>query len=1145
MVMSFSGFWNSLSVYAEDTSSSILISDADKLIQLTPPSIYSGGNSLTVKGRIVFYNPGSSDPEPIRCARVDVKDKDWEFDETVASGLTDDDGYFYFDGIDNDDGWLQDGRDIYVEVFAENWAVDVVDNPGWVELGLGEKTYHANNKDDTREDVSDHSIIDFGTLTPDHRGAYNILNTVLTGWRFLRAQTGISAPQVKVFFKDWFTPSRSFYYGGILPDQPLFIRGLHIQDDNQDQWNEDVILHEYGHFIMDKYADFWTPFSDLYHDYSTSSGRYPLETAWLEGWAHFFSAAARHWAGYPPSEYSDNPQIEDPPNNGDNVEGAIAGVLWDIYDAFNSSEPEDTLELGFDAIWDVLTNYDPMPGYGDDTLAILEYPITELNGWTIGPGITLPGNENVWPIGKDHPWDIYDFWDGWYASWWWEWHGFRYSLWDIFELHGIDVPPDTTPPSNPEIWSSSHNPYVWSADNTVDVRWEPATDDISGAGDYLVIWDNSPSTVPELNALGTTLVIDTNATSPPLAVGDNWWFHVRTRDNAGNWATGATHHGPFYIETTISASINPTTIAQGIEGTVIDPTTPTIVKGYEVPIIGSTTLPAGSVITLKIAGGWRYDPWQRTTEYEPWDDLIPLDVRILSATVGSQGQFTVPFYPDQSGIFTLIALFYDGSGYWHSSKPFQFYVQSQWIRAEAIPDTVYLGQPVNVFGSTNLPPNSTVQLGYWPEDGPSFDTWTSRVVIDSDGNFTDIFKPPFPWTWTEGNWVVGIYQSLMTYYYDLDYFQVVPLPPPTISITPSNATLQPTLGSCVNYTITIHNDGPTDTFFLSLVPPHESHLNREGWTKLNFQYQPGLTVASGQTLTTTLTVTTEGDPVLLGDYEFNVSARYTSWPRSTNTAQATLRVDFTPTLPAVPTGGLAITIQPKITYLPTGTFGWLRNITVSNNQNFDDAITVEITNSGVPIQDQADLNWFNFPRWTARVYIPTGQTVKIPLLIDAPASTANGKYIFRAVAASTADFAITAEDSGTIMIGDTTPPNITEVSQIPLKNNVLPEDEVEVNSTVTDDLSGVKRVTLNCTNGNGTWIIVDMTNIEGNIWNGAIPNFPYSTNLTYVIKAEDNENNTITTEDMGYEHQYRVIPEFPSFLILPLFVFSALIVGAI
>jgi hypothetical protein len=111
---------------------------------------------------------------------------------------------------------------------------------------------------------------------------------------------------------------------------------------------------------------------------------------------------------------------------------------------------------------------------------------------------------------------------------------------------------------------------------------------------------------------------------------------------------------------------------------------------------------------------------------------------------------------------------------------------------------------------------------------------------------------------------------------------------------------------------------------------------------------------------------------------------------------------------------------------------------------------------------------------------------------------------------------------------DATPPNITAVSQIPLENNVQPVNEVKVNATVTDETSGVKQVTLNYTNGNGTWIPVTMTNLEGNVWNATIPAFPQDTNVTYRIIAEDNVNNTITSEDLGYECQYVVIPEFPT-----------------
>ncbi len=127
---------------------------------------------------------------------------------------------------------------------------------------------------------------------------------------------------------------------------------------------------------------------------------------------------------------------------------------------------------------------------------------------------------------------------------------------------------------------------------------------------------------------------------------------------------------------------------------------------------------------------------------------------------------------------------------------------------------------------------------------------------------------------------------------------------------------------------------------------------------------------------------------------------------------------------------------------------------------------------------------------------------------------------------------------------DTTPPNITDIIQFPPKDNVLPEDEVKVNATVTDDVSGVKRVTLfyAYSNGSGTWIrIVNMTNLEGHIWNATIPRFPYCTNVTYAIEAEDNVGNSITTVEMGYDIQYHVIPEFSPFLIMPLFMMATLL----
>jgi len=110
---------------------------------------------------------------------------------------------------------------------------------------------------------------------------------------------------------------------------------------------------------------------------------------------------------------------------------------------------------------------------------------------------------------------------------------------------------------------------------------------------------------------------------------------------------------------------------------------------------------------------------------------------------------------------------------------------------------------------------------------------------------------------------------------------------------------------------------------------------------------------------------------------------------------------------------------------------------------------------------------------------------------------------------------------------DTTTPVITSVVQAPLANEVQPTNSVVVNATVFDELSGIKKVTLEYT-FTATTRYLKMTNVEGNIWSYTIPEFPDGEEITYAIIAEDNAGNTITTEQMGQTYEYQVIPEFPS-----------------
>jgi len=132
--------------------------------------------------------------------------------------------------------------------------------------------------------------------------------------------------------------------------------------------------------------------------------------------------------------------------------------------------------------------------------------------------------------------------------------------------------------------------------------------------------------------------------------------------------------------------------------------------------------------------------------------------------------------------------------------------------------------------------------------------------------------------------------------------------------------------------------------------------------------------------------------------------------------------------------------------------------------------------------------------------------------------------------------------SATIAL-DSTPPNITLVYQTP-SVNVTPENEVRIDAAILD-ANGVKSATLNYTTGNGTWVTVDMTSTGKSMWNASIPAYPNGTDITYTIMAEDTAGNHITTEELGYNYHYQVIPEFPAIMIFPLFLLSTLLIAIV
>lgn len=121
-------------------------------------------------------------------------------------------------------------------------------------------------------------------------------------------------------------------------------------------------------------------------------------------------------------------------------------------------------------------------------------------------------------------------------------------------------------------------------------------------------------------------------------------------------------------------------------------------------------------------------------------------------------------------------------------------------------------------------------------------------------------------------------------------------------------------------------------------------------------------------------------------------------------------------------------------------------------------------------------------------------------------------------------------------LGDTIPPTITNVTQIPANGNVLPDEDVTVLAKVTDDFggSGVANVTLSYSKDNVTFTDENMAlNVTTRLWAGVIPGYSVGTTVYYVIYASDNAGNVATRNSNSENWSYTVmIPEFPSSLLI-------------
>jgi hypothetical protein len=101
------------------------------------------------------------------------------------------------------------------------------------------------------------------------------------------------------------------------------------------------------------YNGYWPPNTGGSHNINTESN---VNTAWTEGWADFFPLASQNDSYFTYLGHY-NIDLETPTGyweDGDKVEGRVAGALWDIFDSANDGY--DTFSDGFVNIWDTISN---------------------------------------------------------------------------------------------------------------------------------------------------------------------------------------------------------------------------------------------------------------------------------------------------------------------------------------------------------------------------------------------------------------------------------------------------------------------------------------------------------------------------------------------------------------------------------------------------------------------------------------------------------------------------------------------------------------------------------------------------------------------------------------------------------------------
>ncbi|MEW6683569.1 MAG: hypothetical protein AB1451_11705 [Nitrospirota bacterium] len=371
------------------------------------------GSGVIVGGKVTFikrlYNErgltGGRDVKPVRHALVEMV---LEVDgRVVGTSYTDENG-----------NYCVQARGVPIEFPAVYPRVATRTNPSRFKIAVVDSINNPQaslysrpgaSLDGTRpgtynRDIAVPVLADLGSgLVFPLSGAFNILDVATEGAEAAIALAG--RPPSAELLVGW-TPGTVFgsgtigtYFVGDDPTQRLAgielsggAGGADPDSGDHDEFDDDVILHEFGHFMAYSFSKPAEAGGTHYLNDNTQD----IRLAWSEGWATFFSAAVRNRSvmvntrggdpGHPEHDFSYSFEIETPhsdilsaPQIGTPLEDhgiyttsevSVSSVLWDLYDSRNESG--DRYAMGLQGVWDLFTRLVTAPSNVSlETLATL------------------------------------------------------------------------------------------------------------------------------------------------------------------------------------------------------------------------------------------------------------------------------------------------------------------------------------------------------------------------------------------------------------------------------------------------------------------------------------------------------------------------------------------------------------------------------------------------------------------------------------------------------------------------------------------------------------------------------------------------------------------------------------------------------